>query len=30
MWKQLNTKLLSSAGVIAALVAVLEAGRKWG
>ena len=30
MWKTLNVKLLSSAGTIAALVAILEAGRKWG
>ncbi len=29
VWKTLNVKLMSSAGAIAALVAVLEAGRKW-
>lgn len=29
MWK-LKVKLLSSASTIAALVAILEAGRKWG
>lgn len=29
MWKHLNVKLMSSAGAITALVAVLEAGRKW-
>lgn len=30
MWKTVNVKLMSSASAIAALVAVLEAGRKWG
>ena len=29
MWKTLNVKLTSSAGAITALVAILEAGRKW-
>lgn len=29
MWKTLNLKLMSSAGAITALVAILEAGRKW-
>ena len=29
MWKTVNVKLMSSAGALAALVAVLEAGRKW-
>ena len=29
MWKTLNVKLMSSAGAITALVAILEAGRKW-
>jgi hypothetical protein len=29
MWQKLNLKLMSSAGMITALVAVLEAGRKW-
>ena len=30
MWKHLNVKLMSSASAITALVAILEAGRKWG
>ena len=30
MWKTINVKLMSSAGAITALVAILEAGRKWG
>jgi hypothetical protein len=29
MWKSVNLKLMSSAGAITALVAILEAGRKW-
>jgi hypothetical protein len=29
VWQQLNLKLMSSAGAITVLVAVLEAGRKW-
>ena len=29
MWQKLNLKLMSSAGAITALVAILEAGRKW-
>lgn len=29
MWKNVHTRLMSSAGAIAALVAVLEAGHKW-
>ena len=29
MWKSVNLKLMSSAGAITVLVAVLEAGRKW-
>lgn len=29
MWKHLNVKLLSSASTLAALVTILEAGRKW-
>ena len=29
VWKTVNVKLMSSAGAIAALVAILEAGRKW-
>jgi hypothetical protein len=29
VWKTLNVKLMSSAGALAALVAILEAGRKW-
>lgn len=29
MWQRLNVKLMSSAGAITGLVAVLEAGRKW-
>lgn len=29
MWKYLNVRLLSSASTLAALVAILEAGRKW-
>jgi len=29
MWKTINLKLMSSAGAITALVAILEAGRKW-
>lgn len=29
MWKHLNMKFMSSAGAITALVAVLEAGKKW-
>ncbi len=29
MWKSINVKLMSSAGAITALVAILEAGRKW-
>lgn len=30
MWKTINLKLMSSAGAVIALVAILEAGRKWG
>lgn len=30
MWKTLNVKLVTSASTLAALVAILEAGRKWG
>ncbi len=30
MWKNLNVKLISSSCTLAALVAILEAGRKWG
>jgi hypothetical protein len=29
MWKQLSIKVMSSAGAITALVAILEAGKKW-
>jgi len=29
MWKRLNVKLITSASTITALVAILEAGRKW-
>ncbi len=29
MWQSLNLKLMSSAGALTALVAILEAGRKW-
>jgi hypothetical protein len=29
VWKTVNVKLMSSAGAITALVAILEAGRKW-
>lgn len=29
MWKRVNIRLLSTAGVITTLIAVLEAGRKW-
>jgi hypothetical protein len=29
MWNRLNVKLITSAGTLAVLVAVLEAGRKW-
>ena len=29
MWKNLNVRLMSSAGAVAALVAILEAGHKW-
>ncbi len=29
MWKSVNLKLMSSAGAITALVAILEAARKW-
>ncbi len=29
MWQKINLKLMSSAGTITVLVAVLEAGRKW-
>ena len=29
MWKTVNIKLMSSAAAITALVAILEAGRKW-
>ena len=29
MWKNLNARLMSSAGAVAALVAILEAGHKW-
>ena len=29
MWQKINLKLMSSAGAITVLVAILEAGRKW-
>lgn len=29
MWKNLTVKTISSTGVLIALVAILEAGRKW-
>ncbi len=29
MWNRLNLRLLSSAGTLALLVSVVEAGRKW-
>jgi hypothetical protein len=29
VWHKINFKLMSSTGAITALVAILEAGRKW-
>lgn len=29
MWKRINLKLMTASGSILALVAIVEAGRKW-